>query len=155
MMLNNRIFKNSLLLVCFITGMACCQMREHWYLFRVEVNATGQSDEIGCGAGLLWSLKELDEPPCDAFGVGAGIAALNNAIEYIPCARVGATVRWGFLCTRIRYSLYKPKETDAVSVINPQIGLSYQSIVSLFAGYNQSLFRRSIKGLEKSICRSA
>jgi hypothetical protein len=141
------ILKKSILLVGIMVSAALCQLREHWYLFRVEINATNRTEEIGCGAGIFWSFKELDEPPCNAFGVTTGINAIINKDGNIPSVRIGTNARWGVFCARIRYGLYKPRETSVVSVVNPQIGLSFQSIVSLYVGYNQMLFKRTLPGL--------
>jgi len=142
-----KIFNKSIPLVCIMATAAFCQHREHWYLFRVEINATDRSKEIGGGAGVFWSFKELDDPPCDAYGVTAGITALLDKKETIPGALLGIGVTWGVLCARARYILYKPAKSSAVSVINPQIGLTYLSIVNLYVGYNKPFFNRTINGL--------
>lgn len=126
---------------------AFCQLREHWFLYRVEINATSHSEEIGGGTGVFWTLQELDEPPCDAYGVTAEITALLDEKGTIPGARIGIGAMWGFLCTRARYVLYKPANRSAVSVFNPQIGLTYFSIVNLYVGYNKRLFGRALPEL--------
>jgi hypothetical protein len=141
------VLRKSLLLIGILVSAVFCQLREQWYLFRVEVNATSHSEEIGGSAGIFWNLKELDQPPCDAFGVTAGITALLGYKETIPGARFGISANRGLLCARARYILYKSAKSSAVSVINPQIGLTYLSIVSLYVGYNKPLFNRTVPGL--------
>jgi hypothetical protein len=146
--------KKSLLLSFFIGTIALGQERDHWYLFRMEINA-GRSSEIGLGAGAFWSFSTLEIPPCDAFGFTAGAAALLNKKETVPVFRLGAGANWGIVCGRVRYNLYKPSHGNSVSSINPQVGVTWLSIINLYVGYDQPLFKRTLPGvggINASLC---
>ena len=135
--------EKSLLFLAVLTSFAFCQ--ERWYPFRLEVDA-GQSREVEMGTGVWWSYSE-EVFRHDAYGPTIGIAALLNNTGIIPGVRLGAEANWKVVCSRVQYSLYKPSNQSVVPVINPQIGLTWASIINIYLGYNKALFNRSVPGL--------
>jgi hypothetical protein len=138
--------KKVVALCMVVVAIALGEERTRWYTLHFELN-TGNTSEFGIGSGVFWSRQKMDIPPCDAFGFSAGAALLINKTETIPVVRIDAGANWNFFCFSLRYSRYFSSVSGDVSSLNPQIGVTWMSIVNMYVGYDKPLFNRTLPGL--------
>ena len=127
--------KNSVLFVFFFAVIAFGS--ERWYPMRVEYSNNG-CNAIGVSSGIWWSLHE-DVIPIDAYGPTMGFKALVNGNELWPGMQVGFEANALFLCARMLCNAYWMNSSSYITQVNPQVGLTWLSIVNVYVGYSKKI----------------
>lgn len=108
---------------------------EPWVPFRLEYSSSTQH-EMGFTTGLWWTKNE-DQIPLDAYGPIVGVKALMNDGHMIPGLNAGLEANAYFLCARMQCGVYLHESREFTTMVNPQIGLTWLSLVNMYVGYNK------------------
>jgi hypothetical protein len=125
----------SALFLLFSASLAFCG--DMWFPFRFEYSQ-GARVETGLSSGLWWS-KHEDGLPMDAYGPTLGLMALKDGQSFLPGMQLGLEANVYFLCARMQCSFFKTHNNSALTILSPQAGLTWISIINFYAGYKKSI----------------
>jgi hypothetical protein len=127
--------------------------QDRWYPIRLEYANNG-TEEIGMGSGIWWS-KHADQIPLDAFGPTIALKAIVEGQNIRPGVQLGLEANALFLCARMQYGVYQTNGSSTMSLVNPQVGLTWLSLINFYVGYNKQVSGvtdREINEVNMSLC---